>query len=86
MDYAERNQQSWMFWGFKNFGKNWGGANPFFKQKLKGNFENVNSRIRTYLQKIDGNLINESFDLKSLSYTASYYARPGGKSVVFYSA
>lgn len=29
MDFAEQNQQSWMFWGFKNFGKSWGERKPF---------------------------------------------------------
>ncbi len=62
--------QSWLFWDFKDFGKNWGSNVDLFTDNLSSGMFNPDGTpkmqvltvlSRTYMQRTAGNLLKSSY-------------------------
>lgn len=84
LEKAQKYQQSWLFWKYKPYGKDWGSTYP----KDDPNNPDViieENRTHTYLQRIAGELHREQFDFTTKHYVANFTATPNGESILFYS-
>lgn len=54
-----------MFWGYKNFGKNWG-ASPFYINEEAPTLKNTEAHVRPFMQRIAGTLIKEQFNSETM--------------------
>lgn len=80
-----------MYWNYKAYGKPWG--SPAHSEKKYGKPLNtiLSSEddpvqlhlVRTYLQKIAGELDESKFDSKTGHFTGTYFAIPGGETVLY---
>lgn len=75
-------KQSWLFWGYKSFGKNWGSVHLLQEDEEMVNGIN-NLLSPTYMQLTAGELVQENYDFKTHNYFAVYNAAPGGKSILY---
>jgi len=90
--------QSYFYWQYKNFGKNWGshGDLTFTAPKEEGGLGLVNpdgsiddkevpNVARTILQKTAGHLLSMTYRVETGHFSARYEATPGGVSELYLS-
>ena len=95
--FVEDHIQSYFYWQYKDFGKNWGSSSnlTFFSDNDDDDglvFRNgsINDRhvadvARTQLQRTAGHLIRSIYRVETGQYNALYEATPGGTSVLYIS-
>lgn len=94
VDEAEKFRQSWMFWGYKSFGKNWGSGSPVasilgysqpqYMYHENGTLGAVSSTLTpTYMQHVAGILRDESYNRETKYFRASYEAEPDKASILY---
>ena len=96
--FVEDHIQSYFYWQYKNFGKNWGsnGKLTFTDPKEEGGLGLVNPNgtindaevpgvARTILQKTAGHLIEMIYRVETGHFSAVYEATPGGISELYMS-
>lgn len=85
IDEYNRYHQSWFFWGYKTFGKDWG---TMYQDNEKDSFgiyykngtamkKWVELLSQTYAQRLAGELISSHYDNKTRDYTLTYYPSNG---------
>jgi hypothetical protein len=79
-----------MYWEYKNFGKQWGGSQKDKNAKrlheiLSADDDNIFEKkyLRTFLVRVAGELEQSRYNETSNSFTATYFAVPGGETVMF---
>jgi len=95
--FVEDHMQSYFYWQYKEFGKNWGSNTnfTFFSSNDDDDglvFRNgsINDRhvadvARTILQRTAGHLIRMNYRVETGHFDALYEAIPGGTSVLYIS-
>ena len=60
---AYQYKQSWLFWGYKSFGKNWGSSGSAFSDENENTVGRILGQMHpTYLQRTAGEMIEEAFN------------------------
>lgn len=96
--FVEEHMQSYFYWQYKDFGKNWGsrGNLTFSTSAEEGGLGLVNpdgsiddkevpNVARTILQRTAGHLLSSSYDVQTGHFAALYEATPGGISELYLS-
>ena len=88
--FVEDHIQSYFYWQYKDFGKNWGSSSNDDDDGLVFRNGSINDRhvadvARTQLQRTAGHLIRSIYRVETGQYNALYEATPGGTSVLYIS-